>query len=186
MADAAALVTERLVLRRWREEDREPFAAMNADLEVMLWYPAPLSRAESDAFVDRVEACFAEHGWGLWAVEADGHFIGYTGLWPVTPPVPSAGSVEVGWRLARSAWGHGYATEAARAAVRYGFETLNLDEIVSFTAVPNTRSQAVMRRLGMRHDPARDFDHPRVPPGHPIRPHVFYALGRRDHLAHMR
>ena len=176
MTDGAGLVTDRLVLRRWREEDRAPFAAMNADPEVMRWFPAPLSRKESDAFVDRVQACFDEHGWGLWAVEVGGRFTGYTGLWPVTPPVPSAGSVEVGWRLARWAWGHGYATEAARTVLEYAFGPAGLDEVVSFTVPANARSRAVMERIGM--DFSGTFQHPSLPEGHPMREHVLYRARR--------
>ncbi len=168
------LSTPRLVLRRWRPEDRAPFAALNADPEVMEHFPAPLSRAESDAFVDRIEAGFAEHGFGLWAVEvvATGEFVGFTGL---SRPRFMPG-VEVGWRLARPAWGHGYASEAARAAVRHGFEAVGLPEIVSFTVPANVRSHAVMRRIGMTRDPDGDFDHPRVPEGSPLRRHVLYRI----------
>lgn len=175
-----ALVTERLVLRRWRDADRAPFAALNADAEVMEMFPAPLDRAASDAFVDRIEATFDERGYGLWAVDvaATGTFAGFVGLWPADFAAHFTPAVEVGWRLARWSWGHGYATEAARAAVADGFDRLGLDEIVSFTAVLNERSQRVMRALGMVRDPAGDFEHPRVPAGHRIRPHVLYRLTR--------
>jgi RimJ/RimL family protein N-acetyltransferase len=174
------LDTDRLHLRRWRFFDRAPFAAMNADPEVMAHYPSPLTEAESDAFVDRIRAHFDEHGFGLWALEVAGRgeFIGYTGLVVQTFEAPFNPSVEVGWRLTRSAWGKGYAVEAARAAVADGFERVGLDEIVSMTAVTNERSQAVMRRLGMTHDPADDFDHPRVPEGNPLRRHVLHRLPR--------
>lgn len=174
------LRTDRLLLRHWRPEDAEPFAALNADPEGMRWFPAPLSRPESDALAARCAAHLEEHGWGLWAVEADGRFIGFTGL--AVPrfrahfTAPAVGAVEVGWRLARSAWGSGYATEGARAALRYGFDVLGLAEVVSFTASGNTRSRAVMERLGMHRDPADDFDHPDLPEGHPLRPHVLYRL----------
>jgi RimJ/RimL family protein N-acetyltransferase len=170
--------TERLVLRRWRDTDREPFAAMNADPEVMEHYVAPLTPAETNGFVDRIEASFDERGWGLWVVElvGTGSFIGYTGLAPAPPTTPFAPAVEVGWRLAKDHWGHGYATEAARAAVDHGFTTVGLDEIVSFTVPRNVRSQRVMQKLGMTRDPAEDFDHPNVPEGHPLRRHVLYRL----------
>jgi RimJ/RimL family protein N-acetyltransferase len=170
--------TERLVLRRWRDTDREPFAAMNADPEVMEHYVAPLTPEETNRAVDRIEARFDEHGWGLWAVElvGTGSFIGYTGLDPAPTSVPFAPAVEVGWRLAKGHWGHGYATEAARAAVHHGFTTIGLDEIVSFTVPRNVRSQRVMQKLGMTRDPAEDFDHPNVPEGHPLRRHVLYRL----------
>ena len=172
--------TPRLLLRRWRREDREPFAALNADPEVMRHFRAPLDRAASDAFVDRIEASFDELGYGLWAVEvvADGRFIGFTGLARHTFPAPFTPCVEVGWRLARDAWGHGYATEAARAALDVGFGELRLAEIVSMTAASNVRSQAVMRRLGMTRDAADDFAHPSLPEDHPLRPHVLYRISR--------
>jgi RimJ/RimL family protein N-acetyltransferase len=172
------LATERLRLRRWQARDRAPFAAMNADAEVMRHFPAPLSRTESDAFVDRIEDGFEANGWGLWAVEPrDGtDLIGFTGLARVDFDAPFAPAVEIGWRLARPAWGGGYATEAARAVAELAFGELGLDELVSFTAVANARSRAVMQRLGMTHDPAEDFDHPRVPEGHAARRHVLYRL----------
>lgn len=172
--------TERLHLRRWRYFDRAPFAAMNADPEVMEFFPSTLTEEESDALVDRIRAQFAEHDFGLWALEVagQGEFIGFTGLAIQTFEAPFNPSVEVGWRLARSAWGKGYAIEAARAAVADGFGRLGLDEIVSFTAVTNVRSQGVMARLGMVRDPADDFDHPRVPVGSPLRAHVVYRLSR--------
>lgn len=174
--------TPRLLLRRWRREDREPFAALNADPEVMRHFRSPLDRAASDAFVDRIEASFDELGYGLWAVEvaADGRFIGFTGLARQTFPAPFTPCVEVGWRLARDAWGHGYATEAARAALDVGFGELRLAEIVSMTAVSNARSQSVMRRIGMTRDPADDFAHPSLPEDHPLRPHVLYRIGREE------
>jgi RimJ/RimL family protein N-acetyltransferase len=172
--------TERLVMRRWREEDRAPFAAMNADPEVMEHFPARLTRAESDGLVDRIEAQFDRLGYSLWALEVreSGEFIGFTGLALQTFEAPFLPAVEIGWRLARPAWGHGYAIEAARRAARYAFEGAGLDGIISMTAVPNVRSQAVMRRLGMTRDPAEDFDHPRVPEGSPLRRHVLYRLRR--------
>lgn len=172
--------TERLHLRRWRFFDREPFAALNADPEVMEHFPTPLTEAESGDLVDRIRAQFDELGYGLWALEVRGQgaFIGYTGLALQTFEAPFTPAVEIGWRLARSAWGKGYASEAARAAVADGFDRVGLDEIVSLTAVTNRRSQAVMERLGMTRDPAEDFDHPRVPEGHPLRRHVLYRLDR--------
>ncbi len=177
---APGLATDRLVLRRWRESDLAPFAALNSDPVVMEHYPSPLSRAESDAMVARIEAHFAAHDFGLFAVEVrdTGEFIGYVGLWPTDFDAAFTPAVEVGWRLARTSWGHGFATEAARAAVVDGFERLGLDEIVSFTALLNERSWCVMERLGMRHDPADDFDHPKLPPGHRLERHVLYRLRR--------
>jgi len=176
---ADSIRTERLVLRRWREEDKEPFAALNADPVVMEHFPATLTREESDALVERIEAGFDEHGFGWWAVEADGEFIGFTGLSVPRFTAHFTPCVEIGWRLARSAWGRGFATEAARASLEDGFGRAGLIEVVSFTAVPNVRSQAVMRRLGMTHDPAEDFDHPALPEGHPLRRHVLYRIRRQ-------
>jgi len=176
------LRTPRLLMRRWRDTDLEPFAAMGADPEVMRHFPSRLGRAESAAFVQRVEGLFETQGYGLWALEVleTGAFAGFTGLHPMPHDVPGGGGVEVGWRLARSAWHQGYATEAARAAVALAFGPLALPELWSMTAVTNTRSQAVMRRLGMT--PHSVFDHPRVPVGHELRPHVVHHLGRPDVL----
>ncbi len=170
------LRTERLLLRQWRDADREPWAALNADPEVMEHFPATLDRAASDAFVAKASITIAARAWGLWAVEsrADGHFVGMVGLCPVTFDAPFVPAVEVGWRLARAEWGHGYATEAATAAVDFAFDELELDELVSMTAVRNRRSRAVMERLGFAHVPELDFEHPRVPPDSPIRHHVLY------------
>lgn len=172
------LRTERLLLRRWRTEDRAPFAELNADPEVAQYLGGPLTAAASDELVDRIERTFAARGFGLWAVEvtATGAFVGFTGLSVPSFEAHFTPAVEVGWRLARSAWGHGYATEAARAALRYGFTAAGLTEIVSFTAAANTRSRAVMERLGMTRDPADDFDHPRLATDHALHRHVLYRL----------
>ncbi len=172
------LDTDRLRLRRWREADRAPFAALNADPVVMEHFPARLAREESDGFVDRIARSFAEDDLGLWAVEvrADGAFAGYVGLWPATFEAHFTPAVEVGWRLATAHWGHAYATEGAAAAVADGFARLGLAEIVSFTAVGNHRSRRVMERIGMRREPVDDFDHPALPPGHRLRRHVLYRL----------
>jgi RimJ/RimL family protein N-acetyltransferase len=173
-----AIATGRLLMRRWRESDREPFAALNADPQTMRFFPHTLDRAASDAFVDQIEARFAEQGYGLWALEvaATGEFIGFTGLNPLPADVPGGGGMEIGWRLARRAWHHGYATEAARAALCVAFDGVGLDEVWSMTAVLNEPSQAVMRRLGMT-EVAR-FEHPRLPAGHWLRPHATYHLAR--------
>lgn len=174
--------TERLVLREWRPADREPFAALNSDPEVMERFPAMLSRAESGALADRLSESLRRNDFGLWAVEicATGEFIGFTGLAVPTFEAHFTPAVEVGWRLARSAWGHGYATEAARAALSVAFDRLGLDQVVSFTAVGNVRSRAVMERLAMTHDPADDFDHPRLEASSPLRRHVLYRLSHPD------
>lgn len=154
---------------------------MNADPEVMEHFPAPLPRGQSDELVEAIEAGFEVNGFGLWALEVreGGEFVGFAGLAVPGFEAHFMPAVEVGWRLARFAWGKGYATEAARAAVAYGFEEVGLDEVVSFTTVGNRRSRAVMERLGMGHDSADDFDHPAIPVGHPQRPHVLYRLRRR-------
>jgi RimJ/RimL family protein N-acetyltransferase len=171
------LSTARLILRPWHDDDLQPFAAMSADATVMEYFPALLGRAESAAMVERIRAHFVREGFGLWAIEVPGvaPFIGFAGLArPTFMPV-----VEVGWRLARAYWGAGYATEAGRAAVEWGFSSLpELDEIVAFVAVANTRSQRVMDRLGMTRDPDADFDHPHIPEGHHLRRHWLYRLPR--------
>lgn len=176
------LTTERLTLRPWTPADREPFAELNADPEVMEHFPSILDRAASDALADRFETRMAHQGWGLWVVDAQGRFAGMAGLNPVPPEVRALlrgnPPVEVGWRFARWAWGHGWATEAAQAAVRHGFDMLGLKEIVSFTAAGNLRSRAVMERLGMTHDQADDFDHPALADDSPLRHHVLYRLPR--------
>jgi RimJ/RimL family protein N-acetyltransferase len=168
--------TTRLVMRRWRDADRDAYAAMNADPLVMRYFPATLDRAASDASVDRIEDLFDTQGFGLWALEvADtAEFIGFTGLNRMPDGVPGAGDMEVGWRLAHRAWHRGCATEAATAAVEVGFNGAGLDQIWSMTAVLNQPSQAVMRRLGMR--PHVHFDHPKLAVGHALRPHVAYRL----------
>lgn len=176
MAEIHELTTDRLRLRAWRSEDRGPFADLNADPEVMEYFPSVLSRSESDDLVDRIEDRMAESGWGLWAVEvADGpEFIGFVGINPVPFDEVFTPAVEVGWRLARAHWGNGYAPEAARAALAFGFDVVGLDHIVSFTALPNERSQSVMRKIGMHR--TLEFDHPRMPEGHWLRRHVLYSI----------
>lgn len=174
--------TERLWLRPWRDEDVEPFAALNADPRVMEHFPAVASRQETEAMVARLRAHFAQHGWGLWAVEVPGvaPFIGFVGLSTVTFTAHFTPAVEVGWRLAAAHWGQGYATEGARAALGVAFRELGLSEVVSFTVPANLRSRRVMEKLGMHHDPDEDFEHPRLPPGHPLRRHVLYRLRRSE------
>ncbi|WP_288130046.1 GNAT family N-acetyltransferase [Microbulbifer sp.] len=169
--------TERLQLRQWRNEDREPFAAMNADPRVMEFFPALLSREESDAAIDRQITHIEKYGWGFWAVERleDHQFIGFVGIKNVGDELPFAPAVEIGWRLAVDVWGKGYATEGASAALRVAFEDLRLQEIVSFTPLPNIRSQKVMQRLGMHEDPVT-FEHPGLPTGSPLRRHCLYRL----------
>jgi len=166
--------TPRLLMRRWRDEDRAPFAAMNVDPAVMEHFPATLTTKESDSLVDRIEEGFTVHGHGLWALEIGGQFIGFTGLSWVTWEAEFTPALEVGWRLARSAWGRGYASEAATAALLHGFD--QVDSIVSFTAATNERSARVMERIGLRYE--QDFDYPRVPDNHPLQRHVLYRADR--------
>lgn len=172
--------TSRLLLRRWRAQDRLPFAKLNADPRVVEFLPGPLTRAESDARADRIEAHFEEHGFGLWAVEVPGvlEFAGFVGLARTTFDAHFTPCVEVGWRLDADCWNRGYATEGARAALEYGFTTLRLDEIVSFTVPDNTRSRRVMEKIGMVLSPADEFDHPFLPEGHRLRRHVLYRARR--------
>jgi ribosomal-protein-alanine N-acetyltransferase len=179
LAAEPELWTPRLTLRRWRESsDREPFVAINADPRVMEHFLAPLTRDESEELIARIEQEFEERGFGLWALELreTGDLIGFTGLSVPEFEADFSPAVEVGWRLAASAWGRGYATEAARAALEFGFGPAGLDEVVSLTSAGNERSRAVMERLGMSHDPADDFDHPEIPNGHALRRHVLYRL----------
>jgi RimJ/RimL family protein N-acetyltransferase len=173
------LSSGRVCLRRWRDEDRDAFAVMNSDARVMEFFRSRLSRGESDAMVDGIQKHFSEHDFGLWAIEIPGvaPFIGFAGLTGARFKAHFTPCVEVGWRLAFEHWGHGYATEAARLALGYGFGSLALSEVVSFTSATNHRSRAVMKRLGMRRDPAEDFDHPALPEGHQLRRHVLYRLG---------
>ena len=180
MSLSLEIETPRLVLRQWRAADREPFPALNQDSRVTE-YLLPLSAPDSDALADWLAAGIDEHGWGFWAVEAPGvaPFIGFVGIKPLTPVLPFAPGVEIGWRLAQRYWGKGYASEGAQAALRAGFEQVGLEEIVAFTATGNLRSRAVMDRLGMKADP-QEFDHPAVPEGHPLRRHVLYRIGRAD------
>ena len=188
-ATVPTLTTERLVLRPWRQSDLAPFAALNADPVVMEHFPETATPAQADALAVDIREDMAERGFGWWAAEVPGvaSFIGFIGL-----SVPDFGAhflppgkrvVEVGWRLARAFWGRGYATEGARECLRFGFDDLRLPEIVSFTATQNARSRAVMERLGMVHDPADDFDHPKLPPGHHLGRHVLYRLAREQWAA---
>ena len=179
MAELIELRTPRLVLRQWRESDREPFAALNADPSVMEFFPALQSREASDASIDAWQSQFTLRGWSIWAVDMaeSGRFIGFVGLSVPRRILPCSPCVEIGWRLARSDWGLGLASEAASEALRAGFERVGLPEIVSFTAVGNARSRAVMERIGMR-NAGEDFEHPGVPEGHALRLHCLYRLSR--------
>lgn len=177
--------TPRLLLRRWRASDRDLLTRLNADPEVMEHFPSVLDRPASDALAERIDAHFAEHGFGPWAVEIPGvaPFIGFVGLSHVGFDAHFVPAVEISWRLARSSWGHGYAAEAAAEACRVAFEELELSEIVAFTVPANQRSRAVMVRLGMTRDAADDFEHPNLPAGHPLRRHVLYRLSAQPRAA---
>jgi RimJ/RimL family protein N-acetyltransferase len=176
------LLTSRLRLRRWRASDLEAFAELNADPRVMEYFPNRLTREESDAMAKRIEDHFDRHGFGLWAVEVlnEARFIGFTGLIVPSYEAHFTPCVEMGWRLAFSHWGKGYAPEAARAALEFAFTKQGLSEVVSVTVPANLRSRSVMERIGMKQDPKDCFEHPKVPEGHPLRPHVLYRLSRTN------
>ena len=183
MVDVPELRTGRLHLRGWTADDREAFAAINADPAVMEFLGGPITGERSDELVERIHAEFTSRGFGLWAVEVPGSvpFIGFVGLMTLTYEAHFTPAVEVGWRLARAAWGHGYASEAAREVLRFAFADAGLAEVVSTTAFSNVRSQRVMQRIGMHRDPGDDYDHPRIPPGHPLRRHVLYRIHAEGH-----
>jgi 3-dehydroquinate dehydratase / shikimate dehydrogenase len=177
-ASPATLRTDRLILRPWRESDFAPFAALNADPAVMEYLPGLLNRADSDALARRIAEGMDRRGWGLWAVEIPGiaSFAGFAGFAPVPFKARFTPAIEIGWRFARAHWGKGYASEAARTARDFGFATMKFGEIVSFTSTGNRRSRAVMARIGMKHDPADDFQHPSLFESHPLSAHVLYRL----------
>ena len=164
------------MLRQWTECDLEPFAAMNADPEVMRFFPQPETREQSGAALERVKRDIKERGWGLWAVEIEREFAGFTGLTVPRFEAHFTPCTEIGWRFQRRFWGRGYAREAAQVALYFAFERLRLPEVVAFTAQQNERSRRLMQRLGMTHSPADDFEHPNVPAGHPLRHHVLYRI----------
>jgi RimJ/RimL family protein N-acetyltransferase len=182
MPEVPTLHTARLFLRAWRDEDLSRLAELNADPRVMEFMAARLAHDESAAMLERMRAHWGRHGFGLWAVEVadSAAFAGFVGLSVPRFSARFTPCVEVGWRLAATFWGRGYATEGARAALEFGFRTRGLDAIVSFTTTTNQRSIRVMQRLGMAHDPADDFDHPLLEPGHPLLRHVLYRLARTD------
>jgi 3-dehydroquinate dehydratase/shikimate dehydrogenase len=172
------LVTERLILRAWSTEDFAPFAKLNADPKVREFFPSVLTTEESNREATRHSKFIEENGWGLWAVEVPGvaKFIGFIGLLQVNFQAPFTPAVEIGWRLDYDYWGKGYAVEGAKACLKYGFETLRLPKIVSFTTVTNIRSRHVMEKIGMKHHPEEDFDHPLLNSDHPLKRHVLYSL----------
>lgn len=176
MPDVSVLRGARVILRGWAPDDAEPFAALNADPIAMEFLPGCLTRAESDAMIDRLQAGLEARGWGLWCLEVDGECAGFVGLSVPTFEAAFTPCTEIGWRLAPKFWGRGYATEAAHLSLDFGFRQVGLPEIVSFTTVNNQRSRRVMERIGMARDPREDFEHPRLSAGHPLRAHVLYRI----------
>ncbi|WP_413505039.1 GNAT family N-acetyltransferase [Serratia grimesii] len=179
MCEIFSLESDRLLLRAWRDEDLPAFAALNADPQVMRYFPTPLTSEQSDALADKIRQFMRQHGWGLWALEVKGGapFIGFVGLAIPADDLPCSPCVEIGWRLAAAHWGKGYASEAAKAALHFAFEHMNLAEVVSFTAGTNQLSRRVMERIGM-YSNGESFLHPRLPQGHPLQKHVLYRLGQ--------
>lgn len=177
--------TERLVLREWKELDLEPFSSMNADPEVMRYFPAVLSKQESDDFAKEIQKRIDDQGYGLWAVElkSSSEFIGFVGLNSPKVNLPFNPCVEIGWRLTKAAWGNGYATEAAKACLAFAFDTLSLNEVLSFTSILNKPSVSVMKRLGM-HNTKNNFQHPSVPDGNPLKEHVLFSICNEDWHSH--
>ncbi|HKR85200.1 MAG TPA: GNAT family N-acetyltransferase, partial [Terriglobales bacterium] len=178
MIQSPNIETQRLVLRCWRSSDLEPFAKINADPNVMEFFPAPLTSPQSDALVAKIERHFRRHGFGLYAVDLKdpGGFVGFIGLSVPAFHAHFTPCVEIGWRLSSDTWGKGLATEGAEAVLKYSREVLRLKDVVSFTVPVNVRSRRVMEKIGMTRDPADDFDHPQLPPGHPLRRHVLYRM----------
>lgn len=175
--------TQRLTLRQWKEEDRAPFAELNGDGTVMEFFPKILTRQESDAMVDSCSSIIEKNGWGFWAVSCPGvaDFIGMIGLHIVSFEAQFTPAVEIGWRLSAPYWGKAYAPEGAHAALNFAFDVLGLDEVVSFTAVPNKKSMRVMEKIGMSRDPDEDFDHPALSRDHPLCRHVLYRVGKEQY-----
>jgi RimJ/RimL family protein N-acetyltransferase len=176
------LKTKRLILRRWKDSDRQPFAEMNADPRVMEFFPNLLTREQSDNAIDSIETAFTQRGFGLCAVElqSDGRFLGFIGLSVPNFEAHFTPCVEIGWRLATHAWGQGFATEGARAIATHAFNVVKLDALVSFTTERNIPSRRVMEKIGMTFDPADSFDHPNLPEGHLLRRHVLYRLSAEE------
>lgn len=173
--------TDRLLLRAWKQSDRQPFAEMNSDERVMEYFLKPLTSSESDGLVDHIERHFEKHQFGLWAVEvkSTNTFAGFIGLLVPGFEAHFTPCVEIGWRLAYSFWGQGYATEGARAVLDFAFNVAQLDEVVSMTTIENLKSRRVMEKLGMTYDVEDDFEHPSLPEGHPLRPHVLCRLSKQ-------
>jgi RimJ/RimL family protein N-acetyltransferase len=175
------LKTKRLILRQWRDEDYEPFARLNADPKVMEHFPSTLTKVQSDVMATTLKTLISQNGWGFWVMEEKetGLFVGALGLHEPTENLPFLPCVEIGWRLAYEHWGKGYATEAGKEVLRYAFEDLKLEEVVSFTAVANKRSRDLMKRLGMKNS-YENFEHSALPQGHRLREHVLYKISKDE------
>lgn len=176
------LSTQRLILREWRDPDAAPYAALNADPRVREYFPSVLTKDQSDTEMGRIRAGYERDGFCMFAAEliSTGEFIGFIGIQTVTYTIPMVAqpTVEIGWRLAHAYWGKGLATEGAAAALRYALDAVKLPEIIAITVPNNVRSRRVMEKIGMKHHPELDFEHPRLPEGHPMRRHVLYAVQR--------
>jgi ribosomal-protein-alanine N-acetyltransferase len=181
MVEITELETDNLKLRQWLPSDYAPFAELNTDSEVMAFYPNTLNKSESNAFAQKLESLISKRGWGFWAVDlkAENCFIGFVGLHKPEAKLPFTPCIEIGWRLSKKYWGYGFATEGAHAALKYAFEALFLEEVVSFTSLNNTRSKAVMQRLNMV-DTNQNFEHPNIPLGHQLREHVLYKITKEQ------
>lgn len=176
--------TDRIILRSWKNSDLDLFAKLNADPEVMSYFPSPLSKEESDKLALLISQEIENHAMGLWALEIPGvsEFAGFVGIRHIPYKTPFTPAVEIGWRLAQEFWGQGYATEGAIEALKYGFDKMSLPEIVAFTYEGNMPSRRVMEKIKMTYDPEDDFDHPNLPKGHPLRKHVLYRMN--NHYLH--
>ena len=172
-----AIQTQRLILRQWRDQDRQPFAAMNADPQVMKYFPSTLTKEQSDALIDRFIEDIESSGWGFWAAQRidSGHFIGFIGINYSADGLPFAPCVDIGWRLAQAHWGLGFATEGAKAAMDYAFNAINLSKVVSMTPVNNKASERVMKKIGMQKQQFT-FMHPKLADGHPLQEHLLYSV----------
>lgn len=181
MANVVELKTDRLILRQWKESDLLPFAKMNADPEVMEYYPSTISESESNQLANRIKGFITKRSWGFWAVETinENEFIGFVGLHKPTYDLPVSSCVEVGWRFSKKYWGKGYATEAAKESLRFAFEDLQLNEVYSFASVSNKKSCSVMERLNMVNT-GNNFEHPIIPEGHSLREHVLYKIIKKQ------
>jgi ribosomal-protein-alanine N-acetyltransferase len=179
MKETLELETKRLKLRQWKEEDYIPFSKLNADPKVMEFFPSVLTKVQSDVMASTLKALLSEQGWGFWVIEEKeiGLFVGSLGLHEPTDKLPFLPCVEIGWRFSFEHWGKGYATEAGQEVLKFAFDVLELDEVVSFTAVINKRSSSLMERLGMKNS-YENFEHCTLPIGHRLREHVLFKIDK--------